>query len=224
MLVIANWKLNHNLTSASDWFDDFFDEYEESSRARVAIAPSFTEIPISSQIIEDEKSGLLLYSQDISAFTDGKYTGEVSAGQLVEYGVSGAIIGHSERREFQRETNEDVANKVQQALSVGITPVVAFSKIEQIKHLSDLVSLNNIHVAYEPLEAIGSGDPADPQVIEEVLTIVDQQFAPLSCIYGGSVSAESVSPLLEIDIVSGFLVGTACVDVQDFLELLGEIE
>ncbi|PIZ47017.1 hypothetical protein CO180_02165 [candidate division WWE3 bacterium CG_4_9_14_3_um_filter_41_6] len=226
MLVIANWKLNHTLLSVSSWLDEVFATLLDLSVTKVALAPSFTELAYVYQelLTEGLDQEVFVYAQNVSGFEDGQYTGEVSAKQLAEQFVSGAIIGHSERRRLFGETDADVAEKITRCLKHDIVPIVAISSIQQIENIADLVDITRITVAYEPLGAIGSGNPANPKTVSAFLGELDEKYQPESMIYGGSVSAHDVESFLEIDNISGFLVGTASVEPSHFVDLLKAIE
>ena len=228
-LVIANWKLNMDVNNTNWWVDKFEEHFEESDAYKVAIAPSFTEIPILLNAIgeADLEEDVEVYAQDISQFEKGKYTGEVSGFQLIEHGVMGVIIGHSERRKFLGETNKVINQKIIMATEYDLKPVVCVSNFEQVEAISSILTdsiRHRIVIAYEPLEAIGSGHPDSPEHVDHVLTHMKKILGDsVPTIYGGSIDADNISDYLDSDLISGFLVGTASIKPQDFLDILDRI-
>lgn len=225
-LIVANWKSHKTLPEAIDWtkkFRSFIEshrqKFEKPGAPLIVIAPPY---PFLFQVAE-LLTGLPNVSvgvQDISPFPAGKYTGAVSTRNLEGLPITHAIVGHSERRRYFRETNQEVANKVDLLIEAGITPIICVDQpyIDSQAYLIDKKLRMKCVVAYEPLESIGTGLS---QEVAKVLPIVDEikaAFGNLPIIYGGSVDVENIDTyLLATD---GVLVGGASLEVEEFEKLL----
>ena len=219
-LIIANWKSNKNLASAKEWLEEFSKSAgkTKTSGKEVAIAPPFDLLEI---VKENLPEGVVLAVQDMSAFPAGSYTGEVGISNLKGFDIRYAIVGHSERRHYQKETDLDVANKVERALEAGIAPIVCIDEPYLISQARAIESKNlgKCVVAYEPISAIGTGDEMRPEKVLEVVGEVRKHFGEdVRVIYGGSVDTTNVGDYFEI--CDGVLVGGASLKVQEFLKLI----
>lgn len=221
-LVIANWKSHKTMEVALQWSEAFSKQMPESvlKTVTVAIAPS---VPFVTSLRSVLPSSVALAVQDVSPFPPGKYTGAVAAAQLAGMGVRYAVVGHSERRQYFGETNTDVANKVAQCLEHGITPVVC---VDDAYVASQAAALEEGHaakciVAYEALSAIGTGNNMDASHVQEITNLVKQTFGSVPVLYGGSVSAGNVAEYK--DTSDGWLVGTASLEVTDFVDLVNTV-
>lgn len=184
------------------------------------VAPAFPHLSISAN------SSFKLAAQDVSRFPSGAYTGEVNAQMLKNLGVSYCLVGHSERRRYLHETSTDIVAKISELQDVGITPVLCVDTdnyLEQISLLS-LSQKENLLIAYEPLEAIGTGNPADPENVALIFHNIKEALAVnVPLLYGGSITAGEVTPFLKLESLAGFLVGSASLDAHDFAALLEDI-
>jgi triosephosphate isomerase len=188
-------------------------------------------------------SGIDLGSQDVSAHEQGAYTGEISAAMLKDFAVRYAIVGHSERRQYHGETDEQVAHKAQRALSAGITPIVCVGetlvereagKTEEVvkRQLAAVIHTNGhciseIVVAYEPVWAIGTGKTASPEQAQAVHAVLRAQLKAATehservhILYGGSMNAANAAELLAQADIDGGLIGGAALKVADFLNII----
>ncbi len=219
-LVIANWKSHKNLTTIEEWMDVFISKLGKSlipGKVDISIAPS---APFLSPVANDLDHGVTISSQDVSPFPPGKYTGASNAKQLASLGVKYAIVGHSERRRYFHEDHAVVANKVTQCLEAGITPVVCVDD-EYIAAQAAAITpeeAGRCVVAYEALSAIGTGNNMDVAHVAEVTADIKELFGPVPVLYGGSVSAENVAEYKAVS--DGWLVGTASLEVDDFMALV----
>ena len=188
-------------------------------------------------------SGIDLGSQDVSAHEQGAYTGEISAAMLKDFAVRYAIVGHSERRQYHGETDEQVAHKAQRALSAGITPIVCVGetlaereagKTEEVvkRQLAAVIHVNGhciseIVVAYEPVWAIGTGKTATPEQAQAVHAVLRAQLKAATShsdrvhiLYGGSMNAANAAELLAQPDIDGGLSGGAALKTADFLTII----
>ncbi len=181
--------------------------------------------------------------QDVSAFTHGAYTGEVAAQMVVDFGATLAIVGHSERRAYHRESAELVAVKTQRALETGLTPIVCVGETLQEREAGSteqvvgaqldevLAKLSaedaaRIVVAYEPVWAIGTGKSATSDQAQAVhaflrslLAAKGAAVADVPVLYGGSVKPENAEELFRQPDIDGGLIGGASLKDQDFLAI-----
>jgi len=214
MIIIANWKLNLTIAEVEKWTNSFnkFTESFSFKDITPIICPSFIYIPYLKKTLLKAEVG----SQDISQFLEGKYTGEVCAKQLKDY-ISHAIIGHSERRVNFSETTEIIAKKAKICLGNNITPIICVSEIGQVYSLKNL---GNILVAFEPLSAIGSGNPDSPEHIENIIGKIIDIAPNAKVLYGGSTSEENVESFLKIKNLGGFLVGAKSLEAESFINII----
>ena len=213
--IFANWKSNKNLEAAKEWLDKIDMIVSEHE---VILVPSFPLLgAIYTQALEQNfKLGV----QDISPLSAGSYTGAVSTINVDGFSVSYAIVGHSERRRYFEESDIDVANKVDQAIDAGITPVVCVDEeyIESQAYSIDRKQYSKCIVAYEPISAIGTGDEMSPRKVKEVVKRIKKAFGDVRVIYGGSVDGDNVNDYFEV--CDGVLVGGASLKADEFKRLI----
>jgi triosephosphate isomerase (TIM) len=176
------------------------------------------------------ESGHTVFAQNVHWAADGAYTGEVSAPMLQELGVAGAIIGHSERRQYFDETDETVARRTAAALEHGLRVIACVGEsLEeresgqmelvlrvQVEALADSVGAHTaLVIAYEPVWAIGTGKTATPEQAQGAHAFV-KSLLDVPVLYGGSVKPENAAELLSQPDVDGALVGGASLEVESF--------
>lgn len=218
--VVANWKSHKSLAEASQWLSRFLKVYRPQSGLKVIIAPAFPFLVPLHEMLAAGESGVQLASQDISAFPLGSYTGAVAA-EMIQELVSYAIVGHSERRRWFRETDQDVANKAREALAVGITPIVCVDQPyarAQFAALSDLEVKESI-VGYGPVEAIGVDMAPSPQRIRGAISELQAMAPDSPILYGGSVQVKNGAEYMKIPGLSGLMVATASLDPEKFVDI-----
>ncbi|MGF6779144.1 triose-phosphate isomerase [Paraburkholderia sp. GAS334] len=181
--------------------------------------------------------------QDVSAFKEGAYTGEVAADMAADFGAKFAIVGHSERRAYHRESAELVAAKTQRALEAGLIPIVCVgetleqreagetelvvgTQIDDVLAKLSLEEAVRIVVAYEPVWAIGTGRSATAEQAQQVhaflrgrLTAKDAAVADVHVLYGGSVKPDNAEELFRQPDIDGGLIGGASLKDKDFLAI-----
>jgi len=173
-IVAGNWKSNETFNQADDLINDIAEGLRafDSTDVDVIVCPPFPYLELVQDAAEDVE--FFVGAQNVSKFDNGAYTGEVSAQMLQSMNVDYCIVGHSERRKYFFETNQDVAEKVNKLLAVDITPIVCVGESledreagkhfdvirEQVSqglfHLS-AEAMEKVIIAYEPVWAIGTG-------------------------------------------------------------------
>ena len=235
-LIIGNWKLNHLKAKTQNTIQAVLKGLKTSKNADIAIAPVATLLQTACELTQN--SSLQVAAQNVFYESQGAFTGEWSPQHLTELGVTMAIIGHSERRQYFAESSEQVGLKAKACLEAGIMPIVCIGEslsehesgqtlsvlshqLEPIqKHIASMES-TNWALAYEPIWAIGTGVNASVvQVTEAHAELRDLVGPNVRLLYGGSVKPENASELAQIDNVNGFLVGGASLEADSFLKII----
>jgi triosephosphate isomerase (TIM) len=243
-LIAGNWKMNGSL-SANDTLlhavQQGLAQALNGKKAQVAVCVPAAYLSQVQQLVKG--SGIDLGAQDVSAHEQGAFTGETSAAMLKDFAVRYAIVGHSERRQYHGETDEQVAIKAQRALSAGITPIVCVGetlaereagKTEEVvkRQLAAVIHANGhciseIVVAYEPVWAIGTGKTASPEQAQAVHAVLRAQLKAatehsdrVQILYGGSMNAANAAELLGQADIDGGLIGGAALKAADFLTII----
>lgn len=214
-LYIANWKSNKTRDEVAAFFENLSEGIGDVDldRNEIIIAPPHTLLWLSRELVDKYSLPIKLGAQNVSSYPPGAYTGEVNAAQVKEV-AEYVIIGHSERRKYLHETDTDIENKAREASEAGLTVV------QCIQDENDKVHKGVHIVAFEPVSAIGTGNPEDPARIQEVFEKILQENPSTQVLYGGSVKPENVSQFLTIDALGGFLIGGASLEANSFLSLL----
>jgi triosephosphate isomerase (TIM) len=216
VLIAGNWKMHKTPAEA----ETFLKAFRAPPGIDVIVCPPFTSLP------EAVASGLAVYAQNVHWDDYGAFTGEVSAPMLRELGVAGAIVGHSERRQFFCETDETVAKRVAGALSAGLGVIACVGEREEERErgateavlrrqVSVLESHDRLVVAYEPVWAIGTGKNATPDQAQEAHSMI-KSLLDVPVLYGGSVKPGNAEELLAQPEVDGALVGGASLELESF--------
>ncbi len=213
MWIIANWKSNKNISEALDWVSQVGPQIIKRDDLEVVVCPTFSALSEVKKAVTVGNFPLLVGAQDLSPFGTGAYTGEEPASLLTQL-VDLAILGHCERRKNFGETDELVAKKVTQALNNNITPLVCVqdenTPVPEGCHL----------VAYEPVWAIGNGNPDTPENANNVAGALKEKYGQdLEVLYGGSVNPDNVKSFITQANISGVLVGNASLDAREFVKI-----
>jgi len=172
------------------------------------------------------EAGLTTYAQNVHWEPEGAFTGEISTSLLLELGVAGSLVGHSERRQFFGETDATVARRAEAALEAGLGVIACVGELEAEREageteavlrrqVSVLPEHERLVIAYEPVWAIGTGRTATPELAQEAHAFV-KSLLDRPVLYGGSVKPENAAELLAQPDVDGALVGGASLDVDSF--------
>jgi triosephosphate isomerase len=237
-LVAGNWKMNGSRAGLGE-LSAIAAAAREASGVDVAICPPFTLIPLA----VPRSGGLAIGGQDCHSKDSGAHTGNVSAAMLKEAGARLAILGHSERRTDQFETDETVRAKAESALRHGLQAIVCVGETEAERNegraldrvtsqvagsMPELGREAELVVAYEPIWAIGTGRTASPGDVAEMHSAIRGALAirfgeaggRIRILYGGSVNAGNAAELFAVDDVDGALVGGASLTAAQFVPII----
>ena len=240
-LIAGNWKMNGSLAVNAALMGELLAGIGQPACDVAVCVPAVYLAQV--QLLLAGQGGIALGAQDVSQHESGAYTGDVSAAMLKELGARYVIVGHSERRQYQGETDAQVAVKAQRALAAGLTPIVCVGETLQEREqgetesvvgrqLSAVIQLNgerlaDLVVAYEPVWAIGTGRTATPEQAQAVhaalralLAAADLQAAGVRILYGGSMNAGNAAELLAQPDIDGGLIGGASLKARDFLKII----
>lgn len=208
---IANWKANKNLEEALEWIDIFINNNIKNDQARVVICPPYHLLYPFAKKIKKLKN-IYLGAQDLSMFDNGSFTGEITA-KMLQGLVQYSIIGHSERRKYFNEKDEEIEKKITQAEKYHIKPILC------VRDERDKIFPSVKIIAYEPVYAIGTGQNEEPSKVfatKQRLNLAQET----TFIYGGSVNETNVKSYLKSDNINGFLIGGASLDPIHFSQII----
>jgi len=243
-IVAGNWKMNKTVAEAVSLVEGLKIDLADCVDVEVVVCPPFTALKTVSDILADTQ--IKLGCQNMSSEDDGAYTGEISHTMLKELFVRYVILGHSERREYYKETDFWVNRKVKKALEKNLRPIVCVGeKLEdreagntekvveaQVRgSLADITAeqFEEIVVAYEPVWAIGTGKTATSEQAQEVHAFIrgiirdmvgDKAAAGLRIQYGGSMKPANAKELLSQPDIDGGLIGGAALEANSFIGIV----
>lgn len=248
-LIAGNWKMNPaDGEAALDLLRQLRARLAPFHRVRIAVCPPYTVLHQATVVLKETR--IALGAQNLHWESIGAYTGEISAPMLKAAGCTYVIIGHSERRQYFAETNENVQRKIKAAIDHQLSPIVCVGETlsqreagvmkdvvrEQVTEAlsgMDEASIKKGVIAYEPVWAIGTGKTATPaqaqemhQFIREALTGIcgSSPADAILILYGGSVKPENSHELLEQPDIDGALVGGASLDAASFAQIVRSAE
>lgn len=244
-IIAGNWKMNKTASEAVRLAKQIkVLVADEVKGIEVVLCPPFTALYPVAEVIKG--SGIQLGAQDVFWEDEGAYTGEISPVMLKDLGCHYVIVGHSERREYFRETDEDVRRKVEAALAKGIgviacvgetlkerqegkTEAVVSREVRAIVDGLELADPAHLVIAYEPIWAIGTGETATSQEANRVAALIREEIAAalgadvareIRIQYGGSVKPENISAFMQEEEIDGALVGGASLDASTFAQIV----
>jgi triosephosphate isomerase (TIM) len=245
-IAAANWKMNLTYQDAEKLLTEILKETKNvPANHQVIFAAPFPYLIMATSAVADEE-GFVVAAQNCYSKASGAFTGEVSAQMLQSIGIRYCIIGHSERREYFNESNEELAEKIDLCIEYEITPVFCCGETLGIRdagdqnrhvkkqledslfHLSD-DNIRNVIIAYEPVWAIGTGRTATVSQAQEmhahIRTVIEGKFGKetaglIPILYGGSVKASNAAEIFAAPDVDGGLVGGASLVAQDFVKII----
>lgn len=244
LIIAGNWKMNKTVAEAVALARGLKIELHGVKDVDIVVCPPFTALHDVSREVLD--SNIRLGAQDMSEHNFGAYTGEIAAGMLKEFSVRYVILGHSERRQYQNESDALIAKKGLAAHTAQIKPIVCVGETlaqreanetekivgEQLRGSLAGFSKEQMEetiLAYEPVWAIGTGKTATAQQAQDVhafirktlATMFDETIARRVRIqYGGSVKPSNARELMSQPDVDGALVGGASLDDRSFADII----
>jgi len=225
-IIVANWKANKNIQETADWVNQTKTHLEEAKNVEVVVCPPFTSIPTITGLLTD--SIVKVGAQNVSDKPEGAFTGEVTA-KMLKGLVTHCIIGHSERRRYYNENEEQVGQKIENLVAEGIIPILCISDLLQMDnylkaHQSFKENAKKIIFVYEPPSAISGGGAYHPETPQEAslnAAKIGEKIGEEVCtLYGGSVSENDVDQFLAEQNINGVLVGKASLSSETFISLV----
>ena len=225
MLVAGNWKMFKGAHEARSFATRIRHLPERTPGVDIVVCPPFVSLAATIAGL-GEGSFVRAYAQNVHWELDGAFTGEVSAPMLLELGVKGAIVGHSERRQHFGETDETVRLRTEAALEAGLFVIACVGETEAEREIVETEAVltrqvgalplhDRLVIAYEPVWAIGTGRTATPEMAQEAHAFIKSLHGS-PVLYGGSVKPENALVLLGQPDVDGALVGGASLDPVSF--------
>jgi triosephosphate isomerase len=244
LIIAGNWKMNKTAAEALDLVRGLKIELASVKEVDIVVCPPFTALSEVSKVILD--SNIRLGAQDMSQNSMGAYTGEIAAGMLKEFSVRYVILGHSERRQYHKESNDWIARKAQAAHAASLKPIVCVGEtlaereggqtetVLETQVTGSLAGLTKEQmvetiIAYEPVWAIGTGKTATTSQAQDAHAFIRRQLVKLfdetvarrvRIQYGGSVKPSNARELMSQPDVDGALVGGASLEVRSFADII----
>jgi triosephosphate isomerase len=238
-LIAGNWKMHKTVAEGERYVGALLPRVAGLGDVELAICAPFTAL---APLVDSTRgSPVSVFAQTMHEAPEGPFTGEISAPMLVELGVAGVVLGHSERRALCGETDRALAQKVPAALDAGLEPILCVGETEeervagdterklrhQVQEGLELVPksrLGEVAIAYEPIWAIGTGRVATAEQAQEAASFVRALVSVASkpaarlvrVLYGGSVTPDNAAELLALPDVDGALVGGASLEPGSF--------
>jgi triosephosphate isomerase (TIM) len=222
-MIAGNWKMYNGPEETRS----FCAAFSPPDGVEAVICPPYVSLAAAVE------SGLTVYAQNVHWASAGAFTGEVSPAMLLELGVQGSIVGHSERRQYFGDTDETVARRTIAALGAGLGVIACVGESQeereagqtevilrlQVEAIRDAAGAHeDLVIAYEPVWAIGTGKTATPELAREAHAFI-KSLVDVPVLYGGSVKPENAEDLLSQPGVDGALVGGASLDVGSFFAI-----
>lgn len=244
-IVAGNWKMNLNWEEAFDLASAIRDRSAGISGVRKIVFPPMPYLQMLSMIFKED-ADFYVGAQNCSEHEKGAYTGEVSAAMIKSAGGNFILVGHSERRAYFSESNEQLAQKIGQALKNDLNIIFCFGELlaerknnrhfETVKQQLEAVltrfpkeHITQLVLAYEPVWAIGTGETASPAQAQEMHAFIRKTLGGIfseeiadsvSILYGGSCNAQNAAELFACPDVDGGLIGGASLKAEDFCKIM----
>ncbi len=241
--IAGNWKMHMTVAEAEEYIQALLPRVSSIDGVDVAICVPFTDL----QAMVDSTRGsrVEVFAQNMHEAEEGAFTGEVSAPMLSEIDVHGVVLGHSERRQYNNETDKALSHKLPAALGAGLKPILCVGESEDERERGDTErklrhqvqeglerlspeQIAQVTIAYEPIWAIGTGKVATPEQAQDACGFVRALVADkakaaaeeVRVLYGGSVNADNAAELLALPDIDGALVGGASLDAETFAAIV----
>jgi triosephosphate isomerase (TIM) len=241
--IAGNWKMHKTIAEAEEHIQALLPQVGAIDDVEIVICPTY--LALQAMVDSARGSSVQVYAQNMHEADAGAFTGEVSAPMLTEIDVDGVIVGHSERREYDNETDRALQQKVPAALEAGLIPILCVGETEEerergdterkLRHqvqedLHDVATerLGEVVIAYEPIWAIGTGRVATAEQAQDAIAFVRalvgdrsrEQSERTRIVYGGSVKPDNAAQLLALPDVDGALFGGASLDAESFAAIV----
>tara|TARA_Y100001970_G_C14101255_1_gene785607 strand:- start:331 stop:1044 length:714 start_codon:yes stop_codon:yes gene_type:complete len=237
-MFVANWKMNGSSQKVENWLSSIS---SSQNLNKCIFCPPNLFLEEAKNIIKKNNLDISLGAQNVDPDTEISLTGGISPSMLKEIGCNYVIIGHSERREFYKESSDLLLDKAFSCLEKNLKVIFCIGESqedrdlsktkeklsEQLRLLSDL-NLEDFLIAYEPVWAIGSGKIPLLEEIADIGSFLSKELISLgqkqdeiTILYGGSVNTSNAKEILQLESISGLLVGGASLDEKQFLEIIG---
>lgn len=243
-LMVANWKMYKTAAETREFVSNFVPLVSGCNYCDIVLCPPLT--AIWAAVEATQGTHVTVGAQNLFFKPEGAYTGEISASMIKETGAQWVIVGHSERRRYFLENDEQVLKRTRAALDAGLTPIVCVGeRIEErecgntelvlteqfengIAGLTD-EEFARIVIAYEPVWAIGTGRVATPEIAGEAHKLLRNRIAEkygkaaaekARILYGGSVKPDNIAVLMTVEAIDGALVGGASLDPKSFSQIV----
>jgi triosephosphate isomerase len=241
--IAGNWKMFKTSAEAREYGQRLLARLPMGNGVELAICPPFTALAAANEGLGGSEIKVL--AQNMHQEPEGAYTGEVSAGMLVELGVDGVLLGHSERRQLFNETDRALQEKVPAALDAGLQPMLCVGETEDERESGDTQRklrhqvqealekvpddrLADVVIAYEPIWAIGTGKVATPELAQDAIGFIRALVGGRSrdaaervrVLYGGSVKPDNAAEILAQPDIDGALVGGASLEPDGLVEIV----
>ena len=239
-LVAGNWKMNKTVAEAEQLIQALLPRVASLDGVEIAICPPFT--ALRAMIDSAFGSRVAVFAQNMHEADHGAFTGEISVPMLRDVGVSGVIIGHSERRAYFGETDERLASKLPVALDAGLQPILCVGESESQRLAGETESLlrrqleaafanveperyADVAIAYEPIWAIGTGRSDKPEDAREMAVFIKKLLKKTKRVspkflYGGSVNGANAADFVQLKEIDGALVGGASLKAEEFKKII----
>ena len=233
-IIVANWKLNGSIDFIEQYLQELnCSKLENSNNCGIICTPS-----VYFHKLVGRLNPLFLGGQDCSNYSEGAYTGEVSATMLKDASCQFCIIGHSERRQIFGQSNEDVCIKAMNLIANNINPIICIGETFEEKNqnltkdiiytqISKSVPKNAtkdfVIIAYEPIWAIGTGKIPSLEEIDNIHFFIKNEIQNIEnykILYGGSVNSKNASEIMDLKNVDGVLVGGASLDALEYKKIM----
>ena len=222
--IVANFKMNGSSEFIKNWIFEFKQNHKSQNNIILAIPHIY--------LSEFNGFDLNVAAQNVSSKKDGPYTSQISAKMLQDTQIKYCIIGHSESRKYLNESNAEIMEKFNELIQYEITPIVCIGEPQEVRTNNDTIgylksqvsSFKSFHgkiiFAYEPIWAIGTGEHAENDDINEVVDYLRSEFdQEIEILYGGSVNVENCDDLHEKTDINGLLVGGASLNPKEFAKI-----
>mgnify|MGYP003632748580 CR=1 FL=1 len=253
-IVAGNWKMNGDLVFVQDYVASFKKYWNEkrldqfSDLGVIIVPPAILIASVQENIKAVSVNGQLEFAgQNVSEYSSGAYTGEISAAMLKDFGCRWSLVGHSERRALFGDQSSVIVEKIKQLLAEGLRPILCLgetleereqgkaeicvkSQLDSVLNSFSVADFSKLVIAYEPVWAIGTGKTASPEEAQEMHKFIRSVVASKSSdlaesiivLYGGSVNSGNAESLFRQNDIDGALVGGASLKPEEFLEICAQ--